>query len=373
MFEKQDINPRLTWLHQQLAEKESIINGISDAIMLLDAKTYEILDVNNAFLNTYRLSRDQVLGKTCYKITHHKSKPCSRYLKSEPCPLEESVSKGTSTKAEHVHKDRDGNNLYFEITAYPMKNNDGNVSRIIHLSRDVTDRRHAEKALQEKVKQSENMASLGQLIAEIIHEIKNPLMMIGGFAQQLFQPTDEQTKVKKLTIITGQVTRLENLIADLREYYLVRSPDYQAVNVKEVSEKIHSLVEDECTRKNIRINLAIREEALMVRWDPNILEQVLLNAINNSIEAMENGGNLSIRAKISGDTAEIIIEDDGCGIPKEHMDKILECFFTTKSYGTGLGLCNLKKYIDQHEGSSFFVESEEGKGTNVKINLPIYP
>ena len=103
------------------------------------------------------------------------------------------------------------------------------------------------------------------------------------------------------------------------------------------------------------------------------MEQVLLNAINNSIEAMENGGNLSIRAKISGDTAEIIIEDDGCGIPKEHMDKILECFFTTKSYGTGLGLCNLKKYIDQHEGSSFFVESEEGKGTNVKINLPIYP
>ena len=84
---------------------------------------------------------------------------------------------------------------------------------------------------------------------------------------------------------------------------------------------------------------------------------------------MEKGGQLSIRVAVSGDRADISIEDEGCGIPEAHMDKILECFFTTKSYGSGLGLCISKKYIDEHDGSDLFIESDEGKGTTIKINL----
>lgn len=370
MSDERRNNSSLLWLQQQLSGKETIINGISDVIMLLDAKTYQILDVNKAFLDLYRVRSGQVLGRTCHEITHHLSRPCSQFPGHELCPLEESVSKGTATNAGHVHKDRDGRNLYFEITAYPLKDQDGSVNRIIHLSRDVTDRRRAEKALQERVKQSENMASLGQLMAEIIHEIKNPLMMIGGFAQQLFQPADEHTKVKKLTIITEQVARLEKLISDLREYYRPGKPTDETANVNGVLEKIHSLVANECARHNIRTHLAMKEEALMVGWDPNILEQVLLNVIKNAIEAMEKGGTLSIGAELSGDQVRVTIEDDGCGIPKKHMDKILECFFTTKSYGTGLGLCIAKRFIDEHEGSHFSLESEEGKGTTVRIILP---
>jgi PAS domain S-box-containing protein len=372
MYEDQGSDARLTWFSQQLAEKESIINGISDAIMLLDATTYRILDVNKAFLNLYRISSEQVLGKTCYEITHHRDKPCSQFLGLEPCPLEGSVSTGNVFDTEHVHKDREGNNLYFEITSYPLKDVQGKVTRIIHLSRDVTDRRRAEEALKEKVTRAEHLAALGQLVVEITHEIKNPLMMIGGFAQQLLQPADEKTRAEKLTIITEQVERLEKLLAELREYYLPKAPTFEAVNVKGVLEGIYSLVKDECAKKNIRTEAIIDENDLIVSWDPSKLEQVFLNVIKNSIEAMENGGNLSIRAKLSGDKVEITIDDDGCGIPKEHIDKILECFFTTKSYGTGLGLCISKKFIDEHDGGSFSVESEEGKGTTVNINLPIY-
>jgi len=362
----------LELIFRHLETKESIINGISDALMLMDARTYEILDVNKAFLDLYKVNYEQVIGKTCYEIIHHLSKPCFQVSNNEPCPLKETVSTGYFSNAEHVHKDPHGNNLYFEITSYPLKDVNGEVTRIIHISRDVSERRRAEEDLKERLSKSEHLAALGQLVAEITHEIKNPLMMIGGFAQQLIQPVNEETKVKKLAIITEQVERLEKLISDLRKLYLPRAPSNEPFKLKGVLDRVYSLVKDECVKKNIQAKVIIDKNDLLVSGDSSKMEQVFLNVIKNSIEAMENGGNLSIVVKSSDERAEITVGDDGCGIPKEHMDRIMECFFTTKSYGTGLGLCISKKYIDEQKGSSVSVESEEGKGTTVKIGLPIY-
>jgi two-component system sporulation sensor kinase A len=362
----------LDLIFQHLETKDSIINGISDALMLLDARTYEILDVNQAFLNLYKVDYEQVIGKTCYEITHDLSRPCFQISSDEPCPLKETVSTGIFSNAEHVHKDRHGNNLYFEITSYPLKDAHGEVSRIIHISRDVSERRRAEEVLKEKLTEAEHLAALGQLVAEITHEIKNPLMMIGGFAQQLIQPVNEDTKVKKLAIIIEQVERLEALIEDLRKLYLPKAPSYEPFKLKEVLDRVYALVKDECVKKNIQAKLIIEENDLLVSGDSSKMEQVFLNVVKNSIEAMENGGNLSIVVNSSDERAEITVTDDGCGIPREHIDKIMECFFTTKSYGTGLGLCISKKYIDEQKGSSISVQSEEGKGTTVKMGLPIY-
>ncbi len=362
----------LDLIFQHLETKDSIINGISDALMLLDAKTYEILDVNKAFLNLYKVSYEQVIGKTCYEIIHDLSKPCFQISSDEPCPLKETVSTGDFSNAEHVHKDQHGNNLYFEITSYPLKDANGEVTRIIHISRDVSERRRAEEDLKERLTEAEHLAALGQLVAEITHEIKNPLMMIGGFAEQLIQPVNEETKVKKLGIIIEQVERLEELIADLRKLYLPKAVATEPFKLKGVMDRVYSLVKDECEKKNIQAKVIIDENNLLVSGDSSKMEQVFLNVIKNSIEAMENGGNLSIVVNSSDERAEITVSDDGCGIPKEHMDRIMECFFTTKSYGTGLGLCISKKYIDEQKGSSISVQSEEGKGTTVKIGLPVF-
>lgn len=358
----------LELLFNRIQDKDSIINGISDAIMLLDTKTYKILEVNRAFLDTYRTSLDQILGKTCYEITHHRPEACPD-TPGTPCPLRETVLKGSISRTEHVHKDSEGNNIYFEIASYPVRDAYGDISRIVHLSRDITDRRRAEEALKEKVTRSEHLAALGQAVSEITHEIRNPLMMIGGLARQVLETPSEETKSKKLAIITKEVARLEKLLADLREYYLPKAPACETANVRGILEKIHLLVSDECARKSVRSKLTVEGKDLKVNWDPSKLEQVFLNVIKNSLEAMENGGNLSIAAKSSGRMVEVTVRDDGCGIPKKHMDKIMKCFFTTKNYGTGLGLCISKKYVDEHQGSSLSVESEEGKGTTVRIGL----
>ncbi|EFK05859.1 Sporulation kinase E family protein [delta proteobacterium NaphS2] len=357
--------------YQAFMDKKSIVDGISDPLMVLDTKTYRILDVNKAFQDTYKINSDQVLGKTCYEITHQRNSPCPESVgNAELCPLKETVMRGAPVSTEHIHKDQKGNNVYVEITAHPLMDATGEVFRVVHLAKDVTERRLAEETLKEKVTKSEHLAALGQLVAEITHEIKNPLLMIGGFAKQLFRPVDEATKKKKLTIITEEVARLEKLLKELREYYLPKDPDFQAVNVKEMMQRLYPLVKNECGDKDIEVELILDKEDLTVNWDPCRLEQVFINIIKNSIEAVENKGKLSIYATLSDDKVKVVIKDDGCGIPKVHLDKITDCFFTTKSYGTGLGLCNSKKYIDQHEGSSFSIESEEGKGTTFTITLP---
>lgn len=357
--------------HAQKETKKVIIEGISDALMMLDAWDYRILDVNRAFLETYKISRDRVLGRTCYEITHHLGKPCSRYADHKPCPLEESVASGKPVTVEHQHKDGTGGPLYVEVTAYPLKDATGKVTQLVHLARDVSDRRKREEALNKRLEEAEPLAAIGQRVAEITHEIKKPLMLIGGFAQQLSRrSSDEEKKFEKLNIIIHQVNRLERLLTDLRELYAPKARADEEIDVEKLLRGVHALVKDECEKRNIRTDMVLKGNGFRVRGNPDGLEQVFLNVLMNSIEAMEAGGNLKIRVASSGGDVEITIDDEGCGISKEHMNRIHECFFTTKRFGTGLGLCLSKRIIDGYKGGAFIVESEEGKGTSVRIKLP---
>ena len=150
---KSQANPYGNWstdwldvelLVDRLEERATIINGISDALMMLDVRNYEILDMNQAFLDRYKISYDQAIRMKCYEITHKVSVPCSRILGHEPCPLEESISTGGTSHVVHLHKDFEGNNIYFEITAYPLKDKNGEIIRIIHMSREVSHIRRTE-------------------------------------------------------------------------------------------------------------------------------------------------------------------------------------------------------------------------------------
>jgi two-component system sensor kinase FixL len=132
---------------ENIKQKDAVINGISDALILLDAGTMEILEVNRSFLDNFNVSREEVLGKTCHQIAHHLDLPC--YEMNIDCPVAVTRSSGETATAEHIHLDRDGRPLYFEITTCPLKNEKGEVDRIIHLSRNITDRKRAEEAMRE--------------------------------------------------------------------------------------------------------------------------------------------------------------------------------------------------------------------------------
>ena len=227
------------------------------------------------------------------------------------------------------------------------------------------------KVIQEQMKRSERLAALGQVVAEITHEIKNPLMTIGGFAGQLSHQNCDEKELNKLQIITKEVARLEKLIKELREFYLPKTLNHEVINVKDLLNEVYSQTQHDCKEKRIFIKIKADNEPLAMEGDRDKLKQVLLNLVQNAVEAMEDGGKLLIRSRGDDNEVEITIQDNGCGIPKKNQQRIFSPFFTTKSGGTGLGLSISKSIIEDHPKSTFKLESEEGKGTTFIVRLPM--
>jgi PAS domain S-box-containing protein len=227
------------------------------------------------------------------------------------------------------------------------------------------------KNLQERIIRSERLAALGQMVAEISHEIKNPLMMIGGFAKQLAKQSGEEKSAHKLKIIVSEVERLENLLKELRELYLPRTLTVEETSINDLLIETHELIKGECENKGIRVEISTGGASPLIRGDKAKLKQVFLNLVKNAIEAMEGGGRLSILSELKGNEVEIIIEDNGGGISDKDLGRIFSPFFTTKRHGTGLGLAISKSIIEEHPGGSISVESEGGKGTKFRISLPV--
>jgi PAS domain S-box-containing protein len=211
-------------LKEELRIKEAIIDGISDALMLLDAKTFEILEVNRAFLASYGLTREQVVGKKCYEVTHHLSSPCSQ-AQIHTCPLEESVSSGNMSLTEHIHQDSDGQDLYSEITTYPLKDATGQVAHIIHLSRDVTERKYLEFQLREK----EKLNGILEIAGGASHEINQPLTVIISGLKQLvkrLEPTDPEHELAQMVL--DHANRLREVSEKLAQITRYATTEYVA-------------------------------------------------------------------------------------------------------------------------------------------------
>lgn len=222
MSESADRSNHADLLAEQLRIKEAIIDGISDALMLLDAKTFEILEVNSAFLNSYGLTREEVVGKKCYEVTHHLSSPCSE-AGIHTCPLEKSVSSGNMSLTEHIHQDSEGKDLYSEITTYPLKDTDGQVAHIIHLSRDVTEKKHLEFQLREK----EKLDGILEIAGGASHEINQPLTVIISGLEQLvkrLEPGDTTGELAQM--ILNHANRLREVSEKLAQITRYASKEY---------------------------------------------------------------------------------------------------------------------------------------------------
>ena len=207
-------------------------------------------------------------------------------------------------------------------------------------------------------------------MAEITHEIKNPLMMIGGFSHQLLDKAGDEKTRRKLGVIVDEVARLENLLGDLRAIYLPRPLQIEDVDLVSLLQEVLDLVREDCRRATIAIR-AEWGERVRVPGDRDRLKQVFLNLAKNAVEAMPRGGTLDVRARLAGERAEISIRDTGGGIPPGDREKIFSPFHTTKKAGTGLGLNVSKRILEDHAGSRIRFSSEEGRGTRFEISMPL--
>ena len=338
----------------------TILDTATDAIISINSE-HKIVVFNNAAQQIFGYSRDQVLGKDLNMLIPSQYGDHSLFVKRF---LETRNSKIMGKTLPFTAFKKSGEEFPIELgLSYHEIEKDITLTAII---RDIS----TQKQLEKKLLQSERLAAVGQTVAHVAHEIKNPLMIIGGFSHQIRDSLVDDRAVQKLGMILDEVSRLERLIASLGDftkvYTLVKRPaDINSViqDVLKIMGGIYSS-EKHCFKANLVSDL---EE---INCDPDKLKQVFINVITNGIEAMENGGTITVSTKKSSNNIEIRISDEGIGISEEDLLHIFEPFFTTRDRGSGLGLAISYKLIEAHKGE-ICADSEPGQGTNFVVKLPL--
>jgi two-component system sensor histidine kinase HydH len=221
---------------------------------------------------------------------------------------------------------------------------------------------------QERLMHSERFAAVGEAAAYVSHEIKNPLMIIGGLAQQVERRLEDQATQEKLKIIQNEVKRLESFLGDLRDFTRPVLPVKKKIDLNQVIREVEEMMAEVARERGITISEKL-DSVPFLEADPNQIKQVLVNLIKNALEATEANGQILLATGFKDGQAWFSVKDNGKGMPPEVLDNIFHPFFTTKDKGTGLGLAVINKIITDHHGD-IQVDSAPGRGTTFLVKLP---
>ena len=229
------------------------------------------------------------------------------------------------------------------------------------------------QATRQQVGRSEQLASVGRLAAGVAHEINNPLTGVLAFADLLREKENMDAQDREdLELIIRETKRAREIVKGLLDFARETPQVKTQVNINDLVRQTILLLGKRDAFQDIQLVEALTEPLPQVLGDKNQLQQVLINLSLNACEAMPNGGTLMLATSCADGQIVIEVTDTGCGIKQEHLDKVLEPFFTTKPVGkgTGLGLSVSYGIVQQH-GGTLEVESQEGKGTTFKVTLPV--
>jgi two-component system sensor histidine kinase HydH len=223
---------------------------------------------------------------------------------------------------------------------------------------------------QERLLHSEAFAAVGEAAAYVSHEIKNPLMVIGGLAHQVERRLAEDPEgQEKLRLIQGEVKRLESFLGDLRDFLRPVQPCKQEMDLNQVVRQVQTLMSEAAKEKGVTLEDHLAPRLPLIQADPNQIKQVLVNLIKNALEATDEAGRIFVFTEQKDGWVWFSVKDTGKGMPGEVLEKIFHPFFTTKDKGTGLGLAVINKIITDHHGT-IMVESSSGEGSIFTVKLP---
>jgi two-component system, NtrC family, sensor histidine kinase HydH len=259
----------------------------------------------------------------------------------------------------------DGRNISIKIGASSLVNNDGEVIGTVLIVRDMT----AIKEMEQQLERSRRMAALGKMAAGIAHEIRNPLGTLRGFAHYFGNQAGASKESKSYAdLMVSEVDRLNRNISGLLQFARPREPQFVAIDLDQLITKTVALMEGDFAENELnfhwRCNAGIKFEG-----DPDLLLQVLMNLLKNSIHASSSGGEVSLTGSEDEHFIRITVSDTGSGMSEQEQEKMFDPFFTTKKTGTGLGLAVSHQIVEQHRGK-FEVETVPGQGTVITILLP---
>jgi signal transduction histidine kinase len=224
--------------------------------------------------------------------------------------------------------------------------------------------------LKEELNRARRLSSLGEMVAGVSHEIRNPLGIIrssAGLLKKKMEKLDPSNAIPD--IIVEESERLNNIITDFLNFARPREPNRSPCKVQEVIDKNISYLGTQLAEKGCTVEKQVDGELPEILADSDMLYQAFLNILINAMQAMPGGGKISVGIFSENGDLAVRFEDEGSGIDAEVMDKIWDPFFTTKEKGTGLGLGIVKKLIELH-GGDLSIENRSSKGARVIVRLP---
>ncbi|OGP97295.1 MAG: hypothetical protein A2Z39_01010 [Deltaproteobacteria bacterium RBG_19FT_COMBO_46_9] len=213
---------------------------------------------------------------------------------------------------------------------------------------------------------------MGNLVNGVAHEIRNPITVIGGFAQRINNLSKNNAEIKKFTdIILGETVRLERLVRKVHEFSDVQSASLRPDNLNSVLERVLNRFRPTAYRQNVEIVASIDNDLPLIDMDPSQLVIALSNIFENALESIHDSGRIELNVKRMNDhSINILVKDTGSGIADDEIDSVYDPFVTSKTRGVGLGLTMVHQIITNHHGE-IKIQSALSEGTTVTIVLPV--
>jgi PAS domain S-box-containing protein len=348
-------------------EKERLavtLRSIGDAVIATD-RSGLIAEMNVVAEQLTGWRREEALGHpltAVFRIINETSR--------EPCenPAQKVLESGTVVGlANHTMLiARDGTERVIADSGAPIHDREGQVIGVVLVFRDITEQRR----MQERLARTERLAVLGKLAGGVGHDLRNPLAAIKNAAYFLRMavedPADEVQATLK--ILDDEVDNSERIIAGLLDFARPGLPEWTRVDLNEL---IRETVARRELPEGIAVCVELAEDVPRLVADETQLRRVLVNLLTNALQAMPEGGTLTVRsAHPAPDAVELVVSDTGVGIADEHRRAVFEPLFTTKAKGIGLGLAVVRSAVDLHRGT-IEIDSTEGQGSTFRIRLPV--
>jgi PAS domain S-box-containing protein len=325
---------------------ENILQSVPSGVISLD-ENLKITKVNQSAEKILDIKASEVIERTYLEVF---SEPITNLLKENKFIERAEISYTTPS----------GRRIWLGLTLTPLKNTEGKTIGQILIFTDLTQL----KAFESQIALKEKLSSLGEISAGIAHELRNPMGVIAGYTKILLKKIDPSLK-PVIEAIIKEIQAMDRIISDFLSFTRLTELHISEFNLfNTLNECLSSVIKD---RNDINIKIEIDKD-LKIRGDEVLLKQAFINLFQNSLEAMPNGGDLTIEFNKTNDYYDIIVSDTGYGISDNIKDKIFLPFFTTKEKGTGLGLAIVQKNIVSHGGNISLENSLNG--TTFRIKLP---
>jgi len=337
-----------------------LFDSILDIIYVID-QDFTIILANRKAAELHHSTFKAMIGQRCYRYFGNSNEPCPG------CPA---VLTFESKKMEMMERATDREN--YLIRSHPFSNFETQSKQVVMIMQDVS----AERRLQQKLIQSEKLATIGMLSSGIAHEIRNPLNIIEAARYSIAESIEDEDFdiADKLEMISKNIHRAATIINNLLEFSRRSRVEREPIQINDLIDKTVSLIQKELRARNIEYRPDYGRNLPDVFFNLDSLKQVLMSIIFNAQQAMTDGGDLKISTLVKADDNVVVkIQDTGCGIARKNLPHIFSPFFTTREVGQGTGLgMYVSHTILKKEGGDVQVESEEGVGTVFTIFLPIY-